>query len=82
MPESQAAETGFTATRPCRKTRRPSPRGGAHGQNLGIHPTAAALGEIGPGAKDAIPALTAALKEKDEAVRTAAAEAIKKIERK
>jgi HEAT repeat protein len=52
-------------------------------KNLGIHPTAAAaLGEIGPGAKDAIPALTAVLKEKDEAVRTAAADAIKKIERK
>src|SRR5262249_10239804 len=43
---------------------------------------ARALGEIGPAAKAAIPALTAALKEKDETVRTAAAEAIKKIELK
>jgi hypothetical protein len=41
-----------------------------------------ALGEIGPDAKDAIPALTAVLKEKDETVRTVAAEAIKKIEQK
>jgi HEAT repeat protein len=41
-----------------------------------------ALGQIGPAAKAAIPALTAALKEKDETVRTAAAEAIKKIEQK
>ena len=51
-------------------------------KNPGIRPTAAALGEIGPDAKDAIPALTAALKEKDEPVRTAAAEAIKKIEQR
>jgi HEAT repeat protein len=50
-------------------------------KNLGIYAAAAAaLGEIGPGAKDAIPALTAVLKEKDETVRTATADAIKKIE--
>ena len=52
-------------------------------KNPGIRPiAAAALGESGPDAKDAIPALTAVLKEKDETVRTVAAEAIKKIEQK
>jgi HEAT repeat protein len=49
-------------------------------KNPDIRPTAAALG--GPDAKDAIPALTAPQKEKDESVRSAGAEAIKKIERK
>ena len=52
-------------------------------KNLGIHPTAAAaLGKTGPGAKDAIPAFTAVLKDRDEAVRTATAEALKMIEQK
>jgi HEAT repeat protein len=40
---------------------------------------AQALGEIGPDAKTAIAALTAALKDNDKSVRSAAAEAIKKI---
>jgi len=40
---------------------------------------AVTLGEIGPEAKSAIPALEAALGDRDEAVRFAAAEALKKI---
>jgi len=43
---------------------------------------ATALGKIGPEARAALPALTAALKEKDASLRSAAAEAIKKIEQK
>ena len=38
------------------------------------------LGEIGPPAKAAIPALTRALKDEDEYVHKAAAEALKKIQ--
>jgi HEAT repeat protein len=42
---------------------------------------AQALGAIGPDARAAVPALTGALKDKDERVRTAAAEALKKIQK-
>jgi HEAT repeat protein len=38
------------------------------------------LGEIGPDAVKAIPALTELLQEKDEAIRQAAAEALKRIQ--
>ena len=40
------------------------------------------MGEIGPAAKAAVPPLTEALKDKDENVRKAAAEALKKIQQK
>jgi HEAT repeat protein len=40
------------------------------------------LGQIGPDAKAAVPALRAGLKDKDGRVRTAAGEALKKIEQK
>ena len=43
---------------------------------------AQALGAIGPEAKAAVPALREGLKDKDERVRTAAAEALKKIQAK
>jgi HEAT repeat protein len=43
---------------------------------------AQALGAIGPDAKAAVPALREGLKDKDEKVRTAAAEALKKIQTK
>jgi HEAT repeat protein len=38
------------------------------------------LGKLGPEARDAIPALTEALKDENEVVRQKAAEALKKIE--
>jgi len=41
---------------------------------------ARALGEIGPAAKAAVPALSEALKDKDENLRNAATEALKKIQ--
>jgi HEAT repeat protein len=40
------------------------------------------LGEIGPAAKAAVPALTEALMDKDENVCKAASEALKKIQQK
>ena len=43
---------------------------------------AESLGEIGPDAKDAAPALTALLKDKNKDVRKNAAEALKKIQEK
>ena len=43
---------------------------------------AQALGKIGPDAKAALPALREGLQDKEERVRTAAAEALKKIEKK
>jgi HEAT repeat protein len=40
------------------------------------------LGSFGPYAKDAVPALTAVLDDRDEGVRKAAAEALKGIQQK
>ena len=39
-----------------------------------------ALGAVGPEAKEAVPALVDALKDKDEAVRTCAADALKNVD--
>jgi hypothetical protein len=52
-----------------------------HHEDAGIRTSAADwLGAIGPSAKDAVPSLKKALDDPDEKVRTAAAEALQKIE--
>jgi HEAT repeat protein len=52
----------------------------AHKDAAVRHAAAYALGTIGPDARSAVRALTAALKDKDEVTRKAAADALKNIQ--